>query len=702
MTALRRFLPLFRSSVLGAALGAALLSSAPLRADTIVAAGRLATTTGRPLVARNVDLGGTSSTTVRRTGAAQHKWSDTVDYVKTKGDVVLTQVPHTIGFAHARTESLLPDGTLLMRESYLNDEGVLVLSMPLPLERTLHLTAAEAARPLNGLVRSPDPAYEKRNHASDPNRLPYVLPSALEIERMRRASQEFVARKDMKPLPDPDKDAPEVLEAFESSGIVYGLMRLMTERGSTARRAVEEAVRLVERFGWAGEAVQLTVADTEEVWLVAVLPGRTAVARRLADDEAVLAAEVQTLGTVDLLDEKNTIVSPLTRERARMLLANIPEGTARTVTFDWIDYAEPPTLQARLRSYARTRTFLKRIGGLSEEAVRDATGMDYRRFVAPGTIRPQTKISPEALRALMRSSAPDLESSSGIANAATARSSVFDLRTPAWTTREDVASAHPAVIPYVATHPLAVQLPVKILARSNETGAASAKGDNTPFVETAVQSTFDFSFRDARSFQRHAAVLYAFDAAHGAVKPSENSDAPWLASEFAALEKLPDGLAEARFLADKVSPAKGAHHLAESDAIARARARAVLFEHYRTRATPSVTILADTLSTKDRTVRVNVLSTPDFDATKLVRKSLGLGSAIPLASGEPNHRRSEATALNRIDVNGDGRLDAVITFPIAGALEGALPGRYTPLYVTGRTTDKKPFIGFDSVFVKKP
>ena len=53
-------------------------------------------------------------------------------------------------------------------------------------------------------------------------------------------------------------------------------------------------------------------------------------------------------------------------------------------------------------------------------------------------------------------------------------------------------------------------------------------------------------------------------------------------------------------------------------------------------------------------------------------------------------------------MNGDGRLDAVITFPIAGALEGALPGRYTPLYVTGRTTDKNPFIGFDSVFVKKP
>ena len=197
-------------------------------------------------------------------------------------------------------------------------------------------------------------------------------------------------------------------------------------------------------------------------------------------------------------------------------------------------------------------------------------------------------------------------------------------------------------------------------------------------------------------------MLYAFDAAHGAVKPAENAAAPWLAPEFAALEKLPDGLAEARFLADKVSPAKGAHHLAESDAIARARAQAVLFEHYRTRPSAKVTILADTLSPKDRTVRVNVLSTPEFDATKLVRKSLGLGSAIPLASGEPNHRRSEATALNRIDVNGDGRLDAVITFPIAGALEGTLPGRYTPLYVTGRTTDKKPFIGFDSVFVKKP
>ncbi|MBN1589989.1 MAG: C69 family dipeptidase, partial [Pirellulales bacterium] len=96
---------------------------------------------------------------------------------------------------------------------------------------------------------------------------------------------------------------------LRDGGIGYLLRRLVAEQATTAREGVAIAGDLVERFGYAPSGRTYVVADPDEAWLMAVVPGRRWVAQRVPDDAVAVLPNVYIIRHVDLTDTANFLGS---------------------------------------------------------------------------------------------------------------------------------------------------------------------------------------------------------------------------------------------------------------------------------------------------------------------------------------------------------------------------------------------------------
>lgn len=93
------------------------------------------------------------------------------------------------------------------------------------------------------------------------------------------------------------------------------LVRLMIERTSTAREAIELAGDLLEKYGWNDEGECLTIADPKEVWMFEVVgPGKDKVgavwvAQRVPDEHISVNANASRIRSIDVNDTKNFMFS---------------------------------------------------------------------------------------------------------------------------------------------------------------------------------------------------------------------------------------------------------------------------------------------------------------------------------------------------------------------------------------------------------
>ncbi len=84
------------------------------------------------------------------------------------------------------------------------------------------------------------------------------------------------------------------------------LTRLMLERASTAREAIQIGGALLEQYGWCDAGEALTIADPQEVWVMEIVgPGQDAVgaiwaAQRVPDDHVSVVANAARIGAIDL------------------------------------------------------------------------------------------------------------------------------------------------------------------------------------------------------------------------------------------------------------------------------------------------------------------------------------------------------------------------------------------------------------------
>ena len=93
------------------------------------------------------------------------------------------------------------------------------------------------------------------------------------------------------------------------------LTRLMLERATTAREAIRIGGRLIEKYGWCDIGEALTIADTQEVWLMEIVgPGEDDVgavwaAQRVPDDHVSVVANAARIGEIDLSDPDRFMAS---------------------------------------------------------------------------------------------------------------------------------------------------------------------------------------------------------------------------------------------------------------------------------------------------------------------------------------------------------------------------------------------------------
>jgi dipeptidase len=86
------------------------------------------------------------------------------------------------------------------------------------------------------------------------------------------------------------------------------LTRLMLERARTAREAIRIAGELLAEHGWLDEGEALSIADTNEVWLMEIVgPGKDRkgavwAAQRVPDDHVSVIANCSRIGEIDLDD----------------------------------------------------------------------------------------------------------------------------------------------------------------------------------------------------------------------------------------------------------------------------------------------------------------------------------------------------------------------------------------------------------------
>lgn len=612
-------------------------------ASSTIIAGRSASASGTVLLAQNEDLIGRTIVDEYRTNAAQHHWNETVGYLK---GASVPQIPHTLGFHASLTRSLTKSGDYLTSKSFINDAGVVVLSNHLDLKSQDDPSGVVVK---NGLISSPS---RNKNSARSKAGAAYVPPNDAEAFELLKSTKALRG----------DQKLPEGAAFAES-----GAARIMAERGRTAKAAVQALVDLIFMYGYAGSYREFFVADHKEAFVVAAFPGRTAVARRIDDDEVFFACEVPSIGTVDLLDERTVVASKWTLLKARKMHESMKKKASQSVNprilFTPADYIPAPTPSAAIKCMHKSRFIAATLAPKDQKKYKDAASISG--------LKPEAPVSRDVLKEMIRSrQAKAVRLTSDI----TSKCTVYETADDPVFTLAEASYGKPTVLPFIPMHPLARE--------------ADWSGERE-FPEP------DFNFnphKDYSLFTLHAGLF------------SLNTEEKPLADAFKKYEKdASEALAaahkDAAFLSRVVSPLKASRMLNSFDSQWRLIAKSAVEDDVRRTAPVKISILEDSISTKQRSVKLVVYGSKTFDAAKIIRKSLKFGS--PAASTEDGTMQyAECTGLVRRDFNGDGFVDAVAAFGLEDLQKNLAENAFGLMFIEGRVEDGRSFVGYDSIELK--
>ena len=96
----------------------------------------------------------------------------------------------------------------------------------------------------------------------------------------------------------------------KAKGILgYELRKLIAEKAASAKQGVKIAGKLIEKYGYSSSGRTYTIADSNEVWIMAVVKGKHWVAQRVPDDMIAIVPNYYTIDTVNLKDTVNFLGS---------------------------------------------------------------------------------------------------------------------------------------------------------------------------------------------------------------------------------------------------------------------------------------------------------------------------------------------------------------------------------------------------------
>ena len=463
---------------------------------------------------------------------------------------------------------------------------------------------------------------------------------------------------------------------LKDGGIGYGIRRLMAERATSARHAVDIAIDLLGEYGYFADGRTYTIADAKEAWQIAIHQGNTWVARRVKDNEVVFIPNNFMMDKVDATDKENVLVAPGMIERA---IKNGRYKPAKEGVYNDFNYrvaVAPAARRAADFNYMRNHIGWKYIADL------DIT--DPEKF--PYSVTPNKKFGVEEVKEVLRLHEEGMNeqdpnwshsTSLGICRATTHESAVYELNDNPLLIAGYRALSRPCETPFIPFFPLAQPDENLGLMTPDQATAEHFKGTLKYFNYKADWPVWTFiNNANVHDFQRDdVKANFKF------VKALED--------QLGAT--LPDAAKEAARLL-KISEDKAVAYLHEYN-VRMARDGEVAMAKRLAEAAPyKITILADQIDPQSsETVDVVLFGDKTLDVSKVDPKKVWLGASranvrnrILMADA-----LGQATKVTFKDMDEDGQKDAVLTFTQKDVSKHLLAGAFHDVWLYGYVGDKR-------------
>ncbi len=99
-------------------------------------------------------------------------------------------------------------------------------------------------------------------------------------------------------------------EDTAKGNIGYYLRQIIAQRATTAREGVKIAGQIISSIGYESSGRTYTIADPNEIWILAVVKGRQWLAKRVPNNQVAIIPNYYTIETVNLRDTINVLSSP--------------------------------------------------------------------------------------------------------------------------------------------------------------------------------------------------------------------------------------------------------------------------------------------------------------------------------------------------------------------------------------------------------
>ena len=481
-------------------------------------------------------------------------------------------------------------------------------------------------------------------------------------------------------------DTIEKDQKVKNGGVGYGIRRITAERAHTAREAVQIAIELVEKYGYTHQGRTYTFADHNEAWQMAILRGHRYLARKVKDNEVAFLANSYSLTNVDLNDKENVIASPDLVEHAIKMGTYKPAKAGDYSDFNFREAYQPDRRRAADWNKQRVQTFMKIMTG---EMIEDHNAI-------PQSLVQREKVTPRDVQKIMRAQSDQVDRSvtgwhlydlRDIGNIDTHDSVVFKLTKNPLLTVSWRSNARPYETAYVPAFPLAKPAAAQAFM-------SPSVGTRAQFHATPEQMSFSldknvFTFVLAQQF-----LDWMPDIREDVLDDIEDYEER-KAEELTAVEARAKSLAA-------IDPDRALEFMHNFNVLNYNEALGAASKILQKVNRQDIVIMKDQLSLSDEkgTVDVVLLSQKGFDATKLDQSVTEFGSAWSDGNDELNRQRAKPVKVVFKDVDGDGLKDAVITFPVKGAVATTFKDVKTELVLFTKV-DGEPVAAFDTVKIVK-
>ena len=479
---------------------------------------------------------------------------------------------------------------------------------------------------------------------------------------------------------------PENKEELKFGGVGYGIRRIMAERATSAKDAIKIATELLANYGYRSPGRTYTIADTKEVWQLAIHQGNKWVARRIQDNEVVYIPNNFTMNKVDVTDTANVMVSPGLVEKAIKDGRYKPAVEGKYTDFNFREAYQP--VERRLMRYniVRNQIAWKKITG--------KTFTDEKDF--PYSVVPDKKFGVEEVKDILRSDAPE----DGKAAGEWFHTEGNGLNRP---------TTHEAVVFVMDPNPLFIQA-YKTMARPSESPFVPLFPLAKPAEATAYMSWDDATRQHFNSVPSSFSYnpdwpVWAFVNVTNAVEYIHGANASNL-KDVQALEKglaadMDVTLKTAKALA-KISPEKAERWMHAVNVEKFDAAQAAMAEAFAKLTPHKVVVLADAINPDgDETVKIAVLSDKTLKAGDVdVKKTLAGPSRSSVGGKYLLSKLAKPVASANADVNGDGLADKVFTFKSKEVAKGMLKGATYDVWLYTEAKGKA-VTGFDTAKIVK-